>query len=72
MSEIESEYFKICSCGEVFSTEEVFLIKTNLIGILNTLSYMDQDLELRNCERCSTTLTRQIAKVVPSHHQVAS
>ncbi|MEE2923623.1 MAG: hypothetical protein VX619_02480 [bacterium] len=72
MSEKESNYFKICSCGEVYFTEESFIMKTKLIGSLHTFQYMDTDLELRNCKKCSTTLTRQITKVVPPHHQVAS
>ena len=71
MSGVKSEYFKICSCGEIYSTEEAFVLKTKYIGLLDTLEYMDKDLELRNCRKCSTTLTRPITKVVPSHHQVA-
>ena len=71
MSGVKSEHFKICSCGEIYSTEEVFVLKTKYIGLLHTLEYMDQDLELRNCRKCSTTLTRPITKVVRSHHQVA-
>lgn len=54
--------FKTCSCGEVYSTEEVFLVRTYPIGLFRTLSYMDQDLELRNCSKCFTTLTRPITK----------
>jgi len=72
MSEKKTNYFKICSCGEVYITEESFILNTKLIGSLNTFGYMDTDLELRNCKKCSTTLTRQITKVVRSHHQVAS
>ena len=72
MSKTESNYFKICSCGEIYFSEELFVLKTKLIGSLSTLEYMDKDLELRNCKKCSTTLTRQIAKVVQPHHQVAS
>ena len=72
MSETKSNYFKICSCGEIYITEESFILKTKLIGSLHTFQYMDTDLELRNCRKCSTTLTRQITKVVRPHHQVAS
>ena len=54
--------FKTCSCGETYLTEEVFLVRTSPIGLVRTMDYMDQDLELRNCSKCFTTLTRLISK----------
>lgn len=60
-SEVPSN-FKTCSCGETYSTEEVFLVRTSPIGLVRTMDYMEQDLELRNCSNCSTTLTRPISK----------
>ena len=54
--------FKVCSCGETYHTEQSFLRQTTSIGVISTLSYMAEDLELRNCLKCLTTLTRKIAK----------
>ncbi len=53
---------RTCSCGETFETEQIFLKKTQSIGFMSTFEYLGEDLELRNCMNCLTTLTRGITR----------
>jgi|GEM_PF-1061972 hypothetical protein len=66
MEGVWNKSFKECSCGEKFETETAFLKRTQSIGIMSAAGYMPHDFELRNCNSCRTTLTRQVARLVAS------
>lgn len=59
-AEIEMKSYKICKCcKKEFSTEDVFLSNTKLVGIQSFAPYNLLSLELRDCS-CGTTLARRI------------
>ncbi|MCO4782596.1 MAG: hypothetical protein KC646_09735 [Candidatus Cloacimonetes bacterium] len=57
-----SDVYKVCSCGLEFVTLDDFLKSTRKIGVVPTLHFMEEDLELRNCSSCLTSLSRKIPK----------